>query len=560
MTGKIPISRIRIFRVDERAFAIAGKTGVTPLTALLLVMRGISGDSIDEARTWLRPGLSDSLDSVSMGEGARDAALLWKEMKGARRVVIYGDYDVDGASATALALEMALESFHEVRYFIPHRHKEGYGVHEKVVRALAGNGCDLLVTVDCGTRDISALRAARDAGIPVIVFDHHAPGEDLPEGAIVVNPHFDGDDEARTLCAAGVLWVWAMKEGIMPLKWLEERLDLAALATLADHVPLGRLNRALVRKGMDVIRHSRRRGLRRLLDETGVQSACVDEETIVMKIIPCLNAAGRLGLADISVDVLLGGEGLEKNVRELVGLNRKRQLLSAGILEEVLPKVARGESLVLSDLSWPVGVLSGVASRVCSETGLPVALASVSGDHVRGTLRVPPGADAMDVLETVSPGLISWGGHRFAAGFSVSNDNWVDVAREMEKALFSIKTMPENVMAIEMLPNELGEEEIRAMADLGPFGSANPCPLFFYRSRGGVSLKPLGRDGKHLRVATKDGEFLAFGGGSFPECIKDSLGWTFRPRINTWRGKSRVDMIMESVVFDDGGTEEGCGH
>jgi single-stranded-DNA-specific exonuclease len=166
----------------------------------------------------------------------------------------------------------------------------------------------------------------------------------------------------------------------------------------------------------------------------------------------------------------------------------------------------------------------------------------------------------MDVLEKVSAGLISWGGHRFAAGFSVSNETWADVAREMEKVLFSVKTLPETVMAIEILPGELDEKEIRAMADLGPFGSANPCPLFFYRSRGGVSLKPLGRDGKHLRVATTDGEFLAFGGGSFPECIKDSLGWTFRPRINTWRGKSRVDMIMESVVFDDGGTEEGCGH
>ncbi|HDQ93635.1 MAG TPA: recombinase RecJ, partial [Synergistetes bacterium] len=353
MTGKIPISRIRLFRIDERALSFADKVGVSPLTALLLRMRGLSGDGIDEARTWLRPGLSDSLASVSLGPGARDAALLWQKMKGARRVVIYGDYDVDGASATALAMEMALESFREVRYFIPHRHREGYGVHEKVVRALAESGCDLLVTVDCGTRDISALRAARDAGIPVIIFDHHTPGESLPEGAIVVNPHIGGDDEARTLCAAGVLWVWAMTEGVMHPDWLEGRSDLAALATLADHVPLGRLNRGLVRRGMDVIRLSGRRGLRRLLDETGVQAADVDEEAIVMKIIPCLNAAGRLGLADIAVDVLLGGEGLEKNVRELVSLNRKRQSISAEILEKILPEISGGESLVLSDLSWP---------------------------------------------------------------------------------------------------------------------------------------------------------------------------------------------------------------
>lgn len=558
MIGKVPISRLSLCRVDDRAKAIAVSLDCTPLTALLLKMRGFSERNISEARAWLCPGLDNSLEGISLSPSSKEAALLWKKMKGSGRVVIYGDYDVDGACATTLAMELALAVFGEVRYFIPHRHREGYGVHEHVVREIASRGCDLLVAVDCGTRDIAALRTAREAGIPVIVFDHHAPGDSLPEGAVIVNPHAGGDEISRTLCGAGVLWTWARTEGIASPGWLDERTDLVALATLADHVPLGELNRSLVSRGIEMIRLSKRRGLQSLLSAIGEDFRNVGEESLVMKAIPCLNAAGRLGLADIAVDVLLGAAGLEENIRELVRLNRKRQLVSGEILETALPMVSGGISLVLSDFSWPVGVLSGVASRICSETGLPVALASLSSDHVRGTLRVPPGVNALDILNLLAGDLLSWGGHRFAAGFSVSVDGWPEIRERMEDILRSLKPVPEPVMAIDVLPEDLTEHEVRSIAALGPFGSGNPSPVFFAHCGGSVSFEHLGRDGKHVKVCSGGFEYLAFGGAHLTECIRNSIGWTYRPRINCWQGRSRVDLIMGSIVVDDGSYLKGC--
>ena len=558
MIGKIPLSRLTLWNVDGGARVLAEKVPCSPLTALLLKMKGISEDDPAEARAMLSPGLDDSLDRLDLGNSSRKAADLWRDLEGAERVVIYGDYDADGACATSLAMEMALAAFREVRYFIPHRHREGYGVHESVVKSIARGGCDLLVAVDCGTRDINALKAARDHGIPVIVFDHHAPGDSLPEGSVVVNPLVDGSSEARALCAAGVLWAWAMKERVFPGRWLEERVDLAALATLADHVPLGNLNRAIVLKGLQKIRSSARPGLGSLISAIGGDAAAVDEEFLVMKVIPCLNAAGRLGLADISVDVLLGGENLERKVMELVRLNRKRQSLSGEILEETLPKVRDGASLVLSDFSWPVGVLSGVASRLCADTGLPVALASLSGDHVRGTLRVPQGVDAMDILEKISPHLLSWGGHRFAAGFSVSRESWVKVRALMEDILVSARPEPGMVQAIDHPPELLDLEEVFSMSSLGPFGAGNPYPLFFAHGGSDVGISPLGRDGKHVRVNYRGREFLAFGGYSLSDCIRNSPGWTYRARINNWQGRSRVDLIIESIAVEGDNGREGC--
>lgn len=558
MIGRIPLSRLMLREVDDDARNLAERVPCSPLTALLLKMRGIPEDDPLEARAQLNPGLGDSMDRLDLGPVSSRAADLWRSLEGAERVVVYGDYDADGACATTLAMELALAAFREVRYFIPHRHREGYGVHEKVVRAIARNGCDLLIVVDCGTRDIAALRAAREADIPVIIFDHHSPGESLPEGALVVNPHAGGDPEAQTLCATGVLWTWARSEGIADPGWIDARTDLAAIATLADHVPLGRLNRSIVSRGMEAIRMSGRRGLVALMTEIGCRLEEVDEELLVMKVIPCLNAAGRLGLADISVDVLLGGQGMEDNVRELVRLNRKRQSLAGEILEEALPRVKEGSSLVLSDFSWPVGVLSGVASRICSETGVPVALASLSGDHVRGTLRVPQGVDALKVLEPLAPRLLSWGGHRFAAGFSVSRSEWAQVRDLMEEILLSASPSQETVQAIVFPPEMLTPEEVGFMNSLGPFGAGNPHPLFFSPA-GGMEIRPLGRDGRHVKVLAERGEFLAFGGAALSDSIRNSRGWTFRPRINRWKGRSRVDFIMESIAVTEGAGKEGCG-
>jgi len=334
-------------------------------------------------------------------------------------------------------------------------------------------------------------------------------------------------------------------------------MELVAIATLADHVPLGMLNRAIYSRGIGTLRRSERRGLRALIAGTGHRLEEVDEELLTMKVIPCLNAAGRLGVADIAVETLLGGPDLEGKARELVDLNRKRQSLAAEILEEIHPKMEEGAPVVMGDYAWPVGVLSGVASRICSEAGVSVALASLSGDHVRGTLRVPQGVDALKVLEPLAPRLLSWGGHRSAAGFSVSLSEWSGVRDLIEENLLSSPPSPAAVQAIFYPPGMLTPDEVRSMNSLGPFGAGNPPPLFYAPSRGTVEIMPLGRDGKHVRVRAAGGEFLAFGGAARSDLIRSSLGWTFRPRMNNWKGQDRVDFIMDSITVSDRSGREG---
>jgi single-stranded-DNA-specific exonuclease len=261
-------------------------------------------------------------------------------------VVVYGDYDVDGVCSTALAVELGLGEFGDVRYYIPHRHHQGYGVHEDVIHAVKKTGCDFLVAVDCGTRDVEALETAVDGGLKVLVFDHHAPGPGLPGGVFVVNPHVEGSEKGRALCATAVLWSWAWNQGIADRKWLLSRLDLVALATVADSMPLSQVNRVLVREGLREIRSGRREGLDVLIRELGVNKRRIDEEDLAMKVIPCLNAAGRLGLAELSVKVLLGEGNLRRNVHGLISLNKKRQRISRDLVEEISASLEKG-SLVL---------------------------------------------------------------------------------------------------------------------------------------------------------------------------------------------------------------------
>lgn len=548
MIDVCPLSRVRIRRIDGETEWMASALSCTPLTAALLQNRGYNENRMNGARELLRPGPADITFCVSaLGDSAAKAAELWNATKGGK-VVVYGDYDTDGVCSTVLAVEMALLHSDSVRYYIPHRHRQGYGVHGRVVRGIAQSRCDLLVVVDCGTRDVEALREARKAGIPVIVFDHHVPGESLPEGVVVVNPHVEGDPAMKDLSAAGVIWAWASATGAAPVQWLADRLDLVALAAVADYVPLDGVNRGLVSRGLSKMAAGKRKGLDSLLRTLRVPAGSVDEEDLSMKVIPCINAAGRLGLAEIAVGVLHGEKGFQRKVSELVDLNRKRQRLSADILSDVTPGLCEGRNHVLSDDTWHVGVLSAVASRLCSISGRAVALAAPAGSGVRGTLRVPQGGDALGVLKELSDHLEAWGGHRQAAGFSVSTEQWPEVQCEMEKILSGIEAVEEVMNLVEFDPSRVDDALLRDIRRIGPFGQGNPKPLLYCGRDGEPSFTPLGKDGRHVRVKTRDTEFLAFDGVAVSDAIKSSHGLIYRPRKSWWAGRYRLDFLLEGVV------------
>ena len=540
--------RLRIVRPTSSTKTIAEREGCSLLTAAVLESRG-GQEGLSSFRC---SSLSSLLDGLDLGRGAVEAAVRWKKIPDLGRVLVYGDYDVDGVASTTLAMEICRSKAQQVRFFIPHRHEQGYGLHESVMDQLLPMGWDTLVVVDCGSKDREILEKAAAAGINVFVFDHHQPEEGKHFHGAVVNPHGTGGCSfGKALCATGVLWAWAWQFDILPRKLMEGMTDFTALATLADCMPLNALNRELVRGGISLMKSRPRSGLARLFSRLGLTSQALSEESLTMKVIPCLNAAGRMDLADTAVGVLHGRSGAEQKVETLLSLNKKRQVLSGRISGEAEELLSGPFNHVALGESWPVGVLSGVASRLCSMKSSPVVLAAPVRGGIRGTLRVPEGGDAMKVLDPISSLLDAWGGHQYAAGFSVARDNWPDVSRYLEEALSSMELEEPPVTALEISPGEIVLDSWKEVSALGPFGNGNPAPLFFIARTGGEKMLPLGRDGRHLQIETGGARLLAFDGKSSMDAMTSSGGWVYRPRLDYWQGRERLQYVVDYVVVDD---------
>lgn len=497
---------------------------------------------------WIHSTLEGELDKIPLNEEEGRALKLISGVLPGDRVIIYGDYDVDGLSATTLALELMLARGASVRYFIPHRCSEGYGFHASTARRIAARGCDLLMVVDCGTKDEEALGVMAQAGIPVVVFDHHLPGDSLPEG-VLVNPHcfkkFKDPSPLVDLCATGVLWCWIWRSRIVDRSWAMERLDLACLATVADCMDLSvPLNRCIVREGLGVMRRSPRRGIGALLSKLGVDRESLDEETLAMKVIPCLNAPGRLGLAEDVVRLLYPGDGaVEPLADRVMALNHERRRLSSMIIRDAREDLTRH---VYHGDNWPVGVLSSVASRLCCERGRPVALVAPTEGGLRGTLRIPNGSgDAVGLLTSISEHLSAFGGHRYAAGFSVDLGRWEIVRDKLEHLLREVPSEDQRIDALDWPLSMLDPSVEEDLELLGPFGMGNPWPMLYHP--GGFSVEPLGRSGRVSRLVADGWDLVAFAPPAELECLHVE-GFVYRPKLEVWRGRRRLKLYLERAA------------
>jgi len=543
-------NEINIHRPGFEAERIASRLGCTLLQAALLEMRGLTSETSDrEIKNWLAPDLEDILSKLQLGADNSAAADILRSLTSDSDVVVYGDYDVDGISATSLAMEIVLARNARVRYFIPHRYNQGYGLHADVAKSIAKRKCDLVIVVDCGTQDVEAVSLIKNSGIPVVIFDHHLVEGMTAEADTVVNPQINGDRLAKRLCAAGVIWCWAWQNELLAQDHLKRLLDLVALATIADCVSLASpLNRILVRGGINVMRTIPREGLSILMDKLAVNRSTIDAEDLAMKIIPCLNAAGRLYLADLAVNILFSGINLEEQVDRIIELNKKRRALSSRILEQVDSSIEDPYQYVLTDESWSVGVLSSVASRICSERNAPVALVAPVGSIMRGTLRMPHGGDAVGVLKTLAPMLNTWGGHRLAAGFSVKAEKWPDLRNSMEKMLSQVEVMGDKEDLLYWTPSELNLHEWQQAELLGPFGMENPFPKLYSPYDGQVRISPMGKNGRHVKIDLGSSTLLGFGAADLISDRDSLTGWVYRPRVDTWHNVISLQLVLEKMV------------
>jgi single-stranded-DNA-specific exonuclease len=563
-----------------RAQAFARALGVSPLAARVLLGRGI--ESPQAARAFLEPRMADLADPFAL-PGMREAvAAVRSALRARARIGIYGDYDVDGISGTAILADLLRLFGAHVETYVPHRLAEGYGLHRAGLDALAERGVRLLITVDCGTSSPQEVAYARSRGMDVVVVDHHLPGARLPE-AIVVNPMLGAGAAAgaafREFASAGVALKLALAlcRGTHTSETMAQALSkfalramaFAALGTIADVCPLTGENRVIVRYGLDGLRACGHAGLRALLEAARVDPGRVTPWDVAFRIAPRLNAVGRMGSASDALKVLLCADEEEAAalVRRLEEANRRRQREGARVYEQARARaqeVRDAPAIVLGEEGWHVGVLGIVAARLVGEFARPVAVAGFDGPIGRGSVRAPEPFHAKRLLERCGAALVEGGGHERAGGFVIERDRFGEFARAFcgaaaEQAREGVPE-PELRLDGEVRLKELSAGAVRELERLGPFGEGNPEVLLAARG-----LRVLGRPQLVGRaqdtvafLVEQDGVALravAFGRPEWwePLAASESCALAFTPRIDAYRsrgpGREEVELKVADVRF-----------
>jgi single-stranded-DNA-specific exonuclease len=551
--------------VDAREVRrLAGELELSELTASVLVRRGLADPEL--ARAFLAAE-APGHDPLALGDMTQAVQRIHAAVAAGEKICVHGDYDVDGVAATALAVILLKELGAEVSWALPSRFDEGYGLTPGMLERLAGDGCSLVLTVDCGITAIDEVAQATELGLDVIVTDHHRPGERLPACPIVA-PR-PGDYPFAGLCGAGV--VYKLGEALFGAdsEFLQSELDLVCLATVADVVPLADENRWLVAAGLKRLARTTRPGLRALMRSAGVDAAAIDTGQIAFRLAPRINAAGRLGHPDLALELLLGEDEEEANrqTRRLEELNRERQIIEDGILRDAIQQVESWpeskrsrRAYVISGEDWNEGVIGIVASRLVERFSRPVVLVAGSDGDWKGSGRSIPAFDLHGGIVACSSLLERFGGHRAAAGFSIRSEHleefseaFTTYASELlaDTDLVSVTKVDAIVPPQAKLTLELCQELER----LAPFGMGNPGVLLIAPGCELSDLTSCG-DGKHLRFRVRldgcdAGSAIAFGMGKQLDRLRriGRYDLAFRLEANHWNG-TVTPQLQVRRVFD----------
>lgn len=547
---------------------LVAETDLPPLLARILVARGFV--DIEETGLFLRPALGQ-LDNPFGLKGMEEAvACIGKAMAQGEAIWIYGDYDVDGITATAILLLTLKELGHEAEYYIPHRLSEGYGLHTDAVEQLAQEGARLIITVDCGITASEAAQRARELGMELIITDHHEPGAELPQACAIINPKQEGCAyDFKGLAGAGVAFklAHAMLKRYHPdpaaaRDFLKSLLDLAALGTVADIVPIIGENRAIVAHGLEQLRLCKRTGLMHLFDRAGLSPSQLDAGSISFVVAPRLNAAGRTEHAMFGVELLMTGDNTRARelARQLEGFNENRREIEQGTLEEalaLLEPTITDPVIVVAQEGWHQGVLGIVASRILNQCYRPTIVISIDGDVARGSGRSIAGFDLHEALQHCREHLLQFGGHKMAAGLALATGQ-IDAFRQAING-YARLVLDEEMMRplilidAEAAPEELTAETVGRLTELAPFGPGNPKPIVALHNYRLTEPPRLLRGGRHIKLlcADPDGRPLTALGWNMIHRIEEfaacrgpiSLAGT--PILNTFNGRTSVELELK---------------
>lgn len=533
--------------------------GYAPLTAMVLASRGISGPKQASDYLSCNAPLLDPFLMTDMGLAARrvKAALSRGE-----KIAVFGDYDVDGITATCLLTDFLRRQGGDVVSYIPGRLEEGYGLNPIAIHQLHSEGVRLIVTVDCGITAIAEAALCRELGIDLIVTDHHECKEQLPGAIAVVDPHRpDGGYPHKNLSGVGVAFKLASALLGDQEQVLEEYTDMVCLGTVADVMPLQGENRVFVSRGLRSLACTKRPGLAALMAECGCDPETVNATTIGFMLAPRINAAGRMGQIDLAIDLFLTDDPVKAAsvARKLCDLNRQRQAVESEIYAQAVAMLPGGqppEAIVLADESWHQGVVGIVASRIAEEYACPAFLICLDGDHGKASSRSHGGFNLFSSLTTLSPLLESYGGHELAAGFTISRENIPEFRRRIcaLAGLYYQGDTPRTTLDVDcaVTAELLTISGIESLSVLEPCGSGCPKPTLMIKNLT-IDLITMVGGGRHMRLRLRSGHctlgaiYFSANPQSVSIAVGDVVDVAFTPQVNEFRGERSVQMNVLDI-------------
>jgi len=544
----------QFFKTDDALTQeIAKEFSISRTVSQVLVNRGLKNK--DEISDFLNPRLSTLKDPFEIPGMPAAVQRVIKAKDKREKVLVFGDYDVDGVTGTSIIVLALKKIGFDPLYYIPHRYDEGYGMNKKAVKSFKDKGVNLIITVDCGISNYKEIEAASALGIEVIVTDHHNIPQVLPNAAAVVNPKLLPEGHAsRQLSGAGVAFkfVWALfrKAGFSDSETVKEFLDLAALGTVADVVPLTGENRTITVSGMKVLNEQKRVGVKHLVDSTGI-SGKLTTHSISFALAPRLNAPGRLHHAELSMKLLM--EKDHQKAQDLAGqinrINAERRQIGTLIGDEVFSRMENADEkklILLAGKNWHPGVIGIVASRISERFNRPTILISEEGDLCRGSVRSIEDFDVYKLLLSCKDLFIDFGGHKDAAGFEMLTKNLSALeerlCKNIDGCLAIDNLVPKTKIDAEIPTSCISSDLAIELEKLEPYGSGNPAPVLMSKRLKVVKSKRVGQSGSHLKLKLTDGksvfDSIAFDMGPLSGEIEGSKEYdvAYNLSINEWDG------------------------
>ncbi|HEV8230647.1 MAG TPA: single-stranded-DNA-specific exonuclease RecJ [Candidatus Limnocylindria bacterium] len=507
--------------------------GIPPLVARILAARGVA---LGEMSDFIAARAIE--DGPPMLDLDRAVQRLRRALAARERIVVYGDYDVDGIAGSAILVRAFRQLGVNVAAYIPNRYEEGYGLNEQALSQLAADGTRVIVSVDCGVTAVREAAVARSLGVDLIITDHHHPPAALPEAYAVVNPRRAGDPSIdKELAGAGVALVLAKRllgEIAFALRQ-DELLQLVALATVADVVPLRNANRALVRAGLEALNRAPLTGVRALIERSGAKLGRVNASDIGYVLGPRLNAAGRISDAEEALRLLLTEDADEAKTLadHLEQKNAERQELTRQVVKGARERAEERPdawATVVADPAWAAGIVGLAASRLVEDYGRPAVVIALDGEEGKGSCRSIPSVHIAEALDECDDLLLKHGGHAMAAGFSIARDKVAAFTHRLDEVvrrrLGGVRPVPSLRVDAEIEAEALTARLALELASLEPCGAGNPRPHLLLRNVKVYGIRQVGADADHLRCKITVGRFtfdaMAFRRGEHVEAMTDA--------------------------------------